>query len=58
MFAGSNRRDKPLIADQRVDDEHADDEDEQPGENAAPAALRALACLSLTGCRVAMGDVG
>ena len=37
LFTGSHRRDQPLIADQRIDDEHAHDEKEQPAEDPAPA---------------------
>ena len=41
LFASPHRGDQSLIADQRVDDEDAHGEEEQPAENAAPAALRA-----------------
>ena len=42
LFPRSHRGHQALIADERIDDEHADDEEEEAGENAAAAPLGAL----------------
>ena len=39
LFAGPHRGDQSLIADQRVDDEHAHDEKEQPGRECGVRAV-------------------
>jgi hypothetical protein len=58
LIRPSSRRHKPLVADQGIDDEHADDEAEQGRNDAPPEALRALACLGvivIAGCHSVEG---
>ena len=42
LLCGPSSSPESLIADERVHDEHADDKEEQPGENAVAAGLRPL----------------
>ena len=42
LFPRAHRSDESLIADQRVDDEHADNEEEETGKQTASAGLRLL----------------
>src|SRR5687768_788357 len=42
LFSRAHRGDQAVIADERVDDEHADNEEEQAREDAAAVSLRTL----------------